>query len=412
MAPEGQSSRTVLSWCFLLLFAVAGVEGEGCRCLQVNNFSTFNSSLNVGICCLNFSGSVIGTLHWSDFATMRDLKILDLSASSITEVKEANAYESHLEVLYLNHNQIGQLPGTFLANAPSLKILHLENNKLQKLPDTFLQASTKLEELHLNLNYLSSVPPRVFNLGIQTIELSNNTLECTCAFIDELKEGVANISVLGNLTCTTPGHLQGRSVWSLQRLELCRNHRLTALFILMALGLIVTLVLCCYCRRKKRGKQASLDLAKHDSQLVTVDRNGVKGLLNRHHYAPCEAVLPDMGEKNVLLKNQIMFRPSTALLGSSRDLYEEVEIKLGTSMDSLPQTVEEAYPNLTSIDCEEEPAEESKPDMETVSVTEVLKDSTDREKMYLTQSTDYYNLVPDIDLDDSDHYEYESVDLS
>ncbi|XP_033863653.2 uncharacterized protein LOC117404891 [Acipenser ruthenus] len=411
MASEGQSSRTMLPWCFLLLLAVAGVEGDGCRCLQANNFSTFNSSLNVGSCCLNFSGSVIGTLHWSGFARMRDLKILDLSASSIVKVVEANAYENHLEVLYLNSNQIGQLPGTFLANAPSLKILHLENNKLQKLPDTFLQASTQLEELHLNSNYLSSVPPRVFKLGIRTIELSNNTLECTCAFVEELKEGVANVSVLDNLTCTTPGHLQGRSVWSLQKSELCRSHRLTVLFILMALGLILALMLCCYCR-KKRCKQASLDLAKHESQLVTVDRNGVKGLLDSHHYTPCEAVLPDVGEKNVLLKNQIMFRPSTALLGSSRDLYEEVEIKLDTSMDSLPQTVEEANPNLTSIDCEEEPAEESKPDMETVSVTEVLKDSTDREKMYLTQSTDYYNLVPDIDLDDSDHYEYESVDLS
>ncbi|KAK6484256.1 hypothetical protein HHUSO_G13989, partial [Huso huso] len=408
----GQSSRMVLPWCFLLLLAVAGVEGEGCRCLQVNNFSTFNSSLNVGSCCLNFSGSVIGTLHWSGFARMRDLKILDLSASGITEVVETNAYESHLEVLYLNHNQIGQLPWTFLANAPSLKILHLENNKLQKLPDTFLQASTQLEELHLNSNYLSSVPPRIFKLGIQTIELSNNTLECTCAFIEEFKEGVTSVSVLGNLTCTTPGHLQGRSVWSLQRSELCRSHRLTVLFILMPLSLILALMLCCYCRRKKRGKQASLDLAKRDSQLVTVDRNGVKGLLDRQHYTSCEAVLPDVGEKNVLLKNQIMFRPSTALLGSSRDLYEEVEIRLGTSMDSLPQTVEEAYLNLTSIDCEEEPAEESKPDVETVSVTEVLKDSTIREKMYLTQSTDYYNLVPDIDLDDSDHYEYESVDLS
>ncbi|MBN3279023.1 CHADL protein, partial [Polyodon spathula] len=343
---------------------------------------------------------------------MRDLKILDLSACGITEVVEASAYESHLEVLYLNHNQIGQLPGTFLANAPSLKILHLENNKLQTLPDTFLQASTQLEELHLNSNYLSFLPARVFKLGIQTIELSNNTLECTCSFIYELKEGVTNISLLSNLTCTTPGNLQGRSVWSLQRSELCRSHKLTALFILMPLSLIIALVLCCYCRRKKRGKQASLDLAKRESQLVTVDRNGVKGLLDRHHHAPCEVVMSDVGDKNVLLKNQIMFRPSATLLGSNRDLYEEVEVRLGTSMDSLPQTVEEAYPNLTSIDCKEEPAEESKLDVETVSVTEVLKDSTDREKMYLTQSTDYYNLLPDIDLDDSDHYEYESVDLS
>lgn len=53
----------------------------------------------------------------------------------------------------------------------------------------------------------------------------------------------------------------------------------------------------------------------------------------------------------------------------------------------------------------------SEPEVDTVSVSEVLKDSADREKIYMSQSTNYYNLVPGIELEDSDNVEYENIDL-
>lgn len=105
--------------------------------------------------------------------------------------------------------------------------------------------------------------------------------------------------------------------------------------------------------------------------------------------------------KEVILRNQLMLRPSSTLLDSTRDIYEEVEVKLG-SVDSL------APPPST---CSTEGAA-GKQDLDTVSVSEVMKDSADREKAYLTQSTEYYSLVPGIEIEDSDHGEYESVDLS
>lgn len=105
--------------------------------------------------------------------------------------------------------------------------------------------------------------------------------------------------------------------------------------------------------------------------------------------------------KENILKNQLVLQPSSDLLGSTRDIYEEVEIKLG-SVDSLE-------PPLSTCSIVETAG---KQDLDTVSVTEVLKDSADREKAYMTQSTEYYSLVPGIEIEDSDHGEYENVDLS
>ncbi|MBN3302312.1 SLIK3 protein, partial [Amia calva] len=333
------------------------------------------------------------------FSKSKTLRILDLSACSITEIYDVSGPVGLLQELYLDHNKLKKLPENFLANTPNLRVLHLQDNKLQKLPGNFLQESHHLEELHLDFNHLSSLPLSIFKPGLQRLELSNNSLDCTCDLIELLQESNkpqrVNASdwrwLITNLTCASPEHLYGKSVWSIKKTEVCRSKGLTALFILLPLTLVLALVLCWCCGRKRKRKEGTFDLAKRASHLSTVDRNGSDGMMDRrHHYKPCEVALPRDREKNILLKNQLMFRPSTALLGSNRDLYEEVEIKLG-SVDSLVQPP---------------------PDLETVSVTEVLKDSNDREKLYLTQSTEYYNLVPGIDLGDSDHGEYENVDLS
>ncbi|XP_028667075.2 uncharacterized protein si:ch211-106k21.5 isoform X1 [Erpetoichthys calabaricus] len=413
--------RMVISWQFLLLSEMALVEGNSrnCSCSLASDFETYDFNMNSQICCLNFSGSTVGTLRWSNFSGMSELKILDLSSSSIEEIIHSDDGSILLEVIYLERNLLKFLPETFLANAPNLRVLHLEENKLQKLPDTFLRESNHLEELYLDFNHLSNLPPGFVKPSLKRLVLSNNTWECSCSLYDEL-QNYRHLPKAGNggyelgLKCSTPKHYIGKSLEAMQRSELCRSHGLTALFILLPLCFVLLIMLCWCCGRRKKSKEASFDLAKPETQLATVDRNGTKGFLDRqHHYVPCEVALPNDGEKNILLKNQLMLRPSAALLGSSRDLYEEVEIKLGASVDSLthPEDSCPASPDLC-IEEGDKFMEENKPDVEVVSVTEVLRDSADREKLYLAQSTDYYNLVPGIDLEDSDHCEYENVDLS
>ncbi|AWP03699.1 putative leucine-rich repeat and transmembrane domain-containing protein 2-like [Scophthalmus maximus] len=95
----------------------------------------------------------------------------------------------------------------------------------------------------------------------------------------------------------------------------------------------------------------------------------------------------------------------------ARDIYEEVEIKLG-SAESLPRVPSRCSSSAEGRQGSQEPDGASRTELDTVSVTEVMKDSADRERAYLTQSTEYYSLVPGIELEDSDHGEYENVDLS
>ncbi|TUG21030.1 hypothetical protein Baya_16832 [Bagarius yarrelli] len=184
-----------------------------------------------------------------------------------------------------------------------------------------------------------------------------------------------------NLTCLSPESLSGRVLKSVYVQEVCRLSDLTALFILLPLLAVALLMLFWCCGRKDEKK---------DLQKIRTVRIKNEDLNNE-------------STKDCVLKNQLMIRPSSALLGSTRDIYEEVEIKLG-SVDSLGPP-----PSTTSVK-EENQELDSKQDLETVSVSEVMRDSADREKAYMIQSTKYYILVSGLEIDDSDHgEEFQSV---
>lgn len=81
-------------------------------------------------------------------------------------------------------------------------------------------------------------------------------------------------------------------------------------------------------------------------------------------------------------------------------------------MESLPQDTSQCS-SLTDVQLSSQgPDGASRTELDALSVTEVMRDSADREKAYLTQSTEYYSLVPGLQLDDSDHGEYDNVDLT
>lgn len=210
---------------------------------------------------------------------------------------------------------------------------------------------------------------------------------------------------MGNLTCVSPRHLVSRNVLSVRLSDVCRPAGLTALFIVLPLVILSALVLCWCCGRKKetpvstskkRAFSSSCNGQKHrrKQQTATSEQNKSGHFVNEG-----------------ILKNQFLLRPASALMGSTRDIYEEVEIKLG-SVESIPQVSSRCSSSTEVKQGSQEHDRGSKAELDTVSVTEVMKDSADREKAYLTQSTEYYSLVPGIELEDSDHGEYENVDLS
>ncbi|KAM8930099.1 uncharacterized protein RCH25_006015 [Pelodytes ibericus] len=409
---------------FLWLLFV-GVVAEGnvdypCdNCTVLDNVADW-SNLQSELCCVKLELS-IGTLDWNIFTPLSHLRVLHLSNSGILEItdSEGGRLPTNVEYLYMDHNHLKELPNGFLSNAPKLRVLHLDFNQLHRLPKNLLLTSDHIEEINLNYNKLTSIPSSIFKPSLSVLGFLNNSLECTCDLYDQLEPTFGkndSILVLRDLTCSRPREDNDPNIQEVGRSSLCRSHSLTVVLICVPLLLVLGFTCWYLCCRKRKGGYSS---TRRECSLVTVDRNGSGNLGHYHQYEPRKSYQKDRRELDInQVKDPILLKPSAALLGSSRDLYEEVEIKLGTSEDHLVQRdiqVGQEGPGLmlaVEEDDDEELREGDGLEVETVSVTDVLKDSTDREKLYLNQATDYYSLMPGIELEDSDHCEYESVDLS
>ncbi|KAL2097513.1 hypothetical protein ACEWY4_006720 [Coilia grayii] len=408
---------------FLLLYTLLLTEGkeDNCECPVATVLVEFPASVPTGACCLNYSGSTFSHVQWEAFSSHPGLQVIDLSHCNISQIYNSERGEAPamLRNLYLGHNSLSVLPEGFLTSASRLRVLDLSMNLLEGLPKWFLWGSEELQELDLRGNRLTTLPSSILvRRSWRRLDLSHNPWDCTCLLVGDLHgEGPYNSTILsssnledvvGNLTCTSPWSLAGKSVWSVQRTDVCQPAGLTALFILLPLLMLVMLVLCWCCGRKRKRKESpAFGLAGKKDSCRGSQLMDCNGRWNHSKPAPTgELTVPREGSKEGIMKNQLMLRPSSALLGSTRDIYEEVEIRLG-SVESLTRPA-------SSVSNEWQEAQElgSKPDLETVSVTKVMKDSADREKAYMTQSTEYYSLVPAIEIEDSDHGEYESVDLS
>ncbi|XP_033008159.1 uncharacterized protein LOC117048447 isoform X2 [Lacerta agilis] len=412
----GQKRWTFILFGVVLLARelVLGALEETCNCSAEVDFQELQTKLAPEMCCLNLTRTKINSLDWSIFARTVGLRELYLSNCGISDIINAENGSSTLEILHLDNNQLSWLPDGFLRNAPSLRLIHLESNQLQKLPESFLKESNQIQEIHLAFNNLSSLPSGIFKPSLHTLGLSNNSWHCTCNLLEDLEKCLP-APFNAEVTCSTPERYHGMNLGDIPKQEVCRNHSLTALFVCLPVVAILVLVTWCFCRRQK--KTSYHPHAGKECRLATVERNGAKEPGDHHCYIPCELPMASAAEseKNILLRNQVLLKPSAALLGSSRDLYEEVEIKLGASDDSLVkangESLEQDKSGSKKLTVAEEGYTGGESEAETVSVTDVLKDSADREKLYMNQSVDYYNLVPGIELEDSDHMEYENVDL-
>ncbi|XP_070829381.1 leucine-rich repeat, immunoglobulin-like domain and transmembrane domain-containing protein 1 [Chaetodon trifascialis] len=387
----------------------------GCVCPAATILSQFPSAVPADACCLNYSGSTFGHVHWSVFTNETNIETLDLSFCNISSVDMRGKESSTLQKVYLGHNRLTTLPREFLASQPSLTEVDLSRNLIQELPEGFLQDSDSLQKLYLQGNQLRLLPGSVLQKPrLQRLELDENPWDCSCLLLEGVEEGgkvnrTAKLQdLVGNLTCASPRHLAGRSVLSVRLSDVCRPAGLTALFIVLPLIILSALVLCWCCGRKRKKKETALSSSKKRAS-----GSSCNGQKHRRKQQPAAAEQSKAGHcvAEGILKNQLLLRPASTLLGSTKDIYEEVEIKLG-SVESIPRASSRCSSSTEGKQGSQEPNGANKADLDAVSVTEVMKDSADREKAYLTQSTEYYSLVPGIELEDSDHGEYENVSLS
>ncbi|XP_072220480.1 uncharacterized protein [Leuresthes tenuis] len=406
----------VFQWAFLIIFTLLEktVLVDGCVCPAATILSQFPSEVPPEVCCLNYSGSAVSHVHWSVFTNETNIETLDLSNCNISFIDFYGKEASSLQKVYLNRNRLTVLPRQFLAGQLSLTEVNLSDNLLQELPEGFLQGSDSLQRLNLQGNQLRFLPGALLQVpSLQRLKLDGNLWDCSCLLLEDLEAGRrANRTtklqdLVGNLTCFSPRHLAGRIVWSVSINDVCRPAGITALFITLPLLVLSALLLCWCCGRKRRKKETPAFSASKKRASST---NGQKHHSKQQPSAAEQGKAGDCGKEGIL-KNQLLLRPASALLGSTRDIYEEVEIKLG-SVESLPPVSSYCSSSTEWRQGSQEPDGASRTELDTVSVTEVMKDSADREKAYMTQSTEYYSLVPGIELEDSDHGEYENVDLS
>ncbi|KAK6302219.1 hypothetical protein J4Q44_G00265740 [Coregonus suidteri] len=403
-------------WALLLLctLPVRTVHSEGSfQCPGATILAQFPSVLPAEACCLNYSGSTFGHVPWAMLTNGTRLQVLDLSHCTITQIdlEDTETTLSPLQEVYLGHNRLTSIPGDFLSDLPSLKVLELGMNQLRELPEDFLKGSDGLQELDLRGNLLRSLPASVLSLrGLQRLELVDNPWDCSCSLVEGLDNNNNNNTslqgIVGNITCAFPRSLAGRLVWSVAPGDVCRPPGLTALFILLPLLILLGLVLCWCCGRKRKKKEAPAFGSSKKKASHSHSSNGHQHHRSKPPVGGGGGNFPPAGDcsRKGMLKNQLLLRPSSTLLGSTRDIYEEVEIKL-ESVESLPHSLPSSPPSPGSSSQTEGPelGLGGQAELDAVSVTEVMKDSADREKAYMTQSTEYYSLVPGIDLDDSDH---------
>ncbi|KAL0966989.1 hypothetical protein UPYG_G00303140 [Umbra pygmaea] len=406
---------------FLCLLPISPAHSEACRCPGSLVLAQFPSFPPTEACCLNYSGSMFGRVSWASLMGRPKLQVLDLSNSNITAIdleEDADNSISPLREVYLGHNSLASIPQGFLSHLPSLRVLDLGMNQLRELPDDFLQGCDGLRELDLGGNRLRSLPTSVLSLrSLERLKMGGNPWDCSCSLVEALDSNNHNGSlqgIVGNITCSSPPSLEERLVWSVWPGDVCRPPGLTALFILLPLLILLGLVLCWCCGRKRKRKEPP---AFGSSKKKTCHSHPANG----HRPTPTQRSVPPgvggggggtprgvgSGSRECVLNNQLLLRPSSALLGSTRDVCKEMEIQLGESNPSSPRSAGSSFTEggLTQPAPQGDGAElgqDRLAELDAVSVTEVMKDSADREKAYMTQSTKYYSLVPGIELDASD----------
>ena len=174
---------------------------------------------------LDLSANAFSTLPPNIFADLTNLLTLDLSSNAFNTLSATIFSElTNLETLRLNGNDLMTLPTNIFAGLTNLLTLNLSSNTFSTLSATIFSELTSLETLLLNDNDMVTLPPNIFAglTNLLTLDLSSNTFSTLSATIFSGLDSLENLQLNGNDLMTLPPNIFA-GLTNLQALNMADN---------------------------------------------------------------------------------------------------------------------------------------------------------------------------------------------
>jgi len=141
--------------------------------LRRNRFSKLPKVLtSLPIRSLNLSGNKLDDV--SELKEYKELRVLDLSVNAITTMDGVLRSDNALRSLNLSCNYLKDVTHLF-SILPTVQRLDLSGNMITQLPETIAEMQN-LVELKLSDNLIEHIDDKLFDLGLDVLDLSSNKL--------------------------------------------------------------------------------------------------------------------------------------------------------------------------------------------------------------------------------------------
>ena len=168
----------------------------------------------------------------SSLSKMTNLGLLDLAYNNIKKVHPFGK-EITLSSLYLNNNQIEEIPADLCGFTDDVETLTFAHNKLKKIPNIFDASSVRvMGSVDFSYNDITGVDTSngtYKGINASTVSLSYNKIEKFPSELFTAGSPITSIDLSGNQMCTIPkGSIKGKNAYLLQVIDL-RFNKLTSL---------------------------------------------------------------------------------------------------------------------------------------------------------------------------------------
>jgi hypothetical protein len=257
--------------------------------LSDNDIRSFSSNTFLGAPKVEFlylRNNEIASVGSKPFDYMPALRVIDLTAAFgegvsgkkkseiIGDMLESGHHFKHLEEIVLNANGLISLDSEMFCKLENLVRLVLADNLFQSL-DLNAKCLPTLQLLDFRNNRFEIVPAMIYkDLSLNTIDISQNPLQCDCKleeFIKFATEDSSNFLNQEKTTCQAPKDLAGKAIFDIdtEATNLCQ--RGSSFFHWIILLLVAAVCIYVYRHLRRAGRLPRMPTVFGYSQLKSND---------------------------------------------------------------------------------------------------------------------------------------------